>query len=421
MRNINSFNHSLIKNLNLRIPFCLLLIACCLLLISSCQTKKTKTPIDTDTYYTCSMDPQVVEYKPGKCPICHMELTQVKKSSGENKDEILLSEQQVQLGNIKTDTIRNGTIGDQLVLTATLNFDQVKANAVSSRVMGRIEKLYFKNLGDYIKKGAALYDLYSEELNNSKQEYLLALEQKKTFANETAIDFDQLLRSAKNKLLLWGMSETQIQELANNKKATPTTTFYSSASGHITQLDIREGDYVMEGGTIVKLADLSTLWAEAQVYTSQLAEVDRNSIATVQLPDFDGKEIKGRIEFVNPEINPDTRINLIRVSIPNTGNQLKPGMPAYVILRSPQRKTLTLPIDAVIRDGKGATVWVKTGTHSYKNKMVEVGLESGDKIEIKSGLSAGDVIVISGAYLLQSEYIFKKGANPMAGHDMSNM
>ena len=145
------------------------------------------------------------------------------------------------------------------------------------------------------------------------------------------------------------MSEAQIHELADNKKATSTTTFYSTASGYITQLDIREGDYVMEGGTIVKLADLSTLWAEAQVYTSQLAEINNNSIATVQLPDFEGKEIKGRIEFVNPEINPDTRINLIRVSIPNPGNQLKPGMPAYVILKSPQRKTLTLPIDAVIK------------------------------------------------------------------------
>lgn len=398
------------------------IIAIVIFSISSCNSKnKTETTRDPDNYYTCSMDPQVVEYKPGKCPICNMELTQVKKSNGEDKDEILLSEQQVQLGNIKTDTIRNGTIGDQLVLTATLNFDQLKANAVSSRVTGRIEKLYFKNLGDYVKKGAALYDLYSEELNNSKQEYVLALEQKATFAKETAIDFDQLLLSARNKLLLWGMSEAQIEELANNIKATPTTTFYSTAGGHITQLDIREGDYVMDGGTIVKLADLSTLWAEAQVYTSQLAAVNRNSIATVQLPDFDGKEIKGRIEFVNPEINTETRINLIRVSIRNPGKLLKPGMPAYVILKSPQRKTLTLPVDAVIRDGKGATVWLKTGPHSYKNRMVEVGLESGDKIEIKSGIRAGDEIVISGAYLLQSEYIFKKGANPMSGHDMNSM
>lgn len=388
-----------------------------ILVLSACKNKNEKQT-KSDVYYTCSMDPQVIEYKPGKCPICKMELTPVKKSNGEKKDEIQLSEQQIQLGNIQTDTIRTGTIGDQLVLTASLNFDQMKASSVSSRVMGRIEKLYFKNMGDYVRTGAPLYDLYSEELNNAKQEYLLALDRKKAFTNETAIDFDQLLQSAKNKLLLWGMSEAQIQELAKTKKATPVTTFYSTAGGYITQLDIREGDYVMEGGTIVKLADLSTLWAEAQVYTSQLSEIDLSGIATVQLPDMDGKEITGRIEFVNPEINPDTRINLIRVSIPNTGNQLKPGMPAYVVLKSRQRKTLTLPIDAVIRDGKGATVWIRTGEHSFKSKMVEVGLENDNRIEIKSGLSAGDVVVIAGAYLLHSEYIFKKGANPMEGHNM---
>jgi Cu(I)/Ag(I) efflux system membrane fusion protein len=297
----------------------------------------------------------------------------------------------------------------------------VKSSSVSSRVMGRVEKLYFKSLGDYVRKGSPLYDLYSEELNNAKQEYLLALDRKKTFTGETVIDFDQLLQSAKSKLLLWGMSEAQVQGLAKNNKTTPSTTFYSTASGYITTLDIREGDYIMEGGTVVKLADLSSLWAEAQVYTSQLANIDRNSIATVQLPDFDRKEITGKIEFVNPEINPDTRINLIRVSIPNPGNQLKPGMPAYVLLKSPQRKTLTLPVDAVIRDGTGATVWIQTAVKTFKIIMVQTGLESNDRIEIKSGLSIGDVVVISGAYLLNSEYIFKKGTNPMSGHDMKNM
>lgn len=387
---------------------------------ASCKSKQ-EVPKDADTYYTCSMDPQVIAYKPGKCPICHMELTKVKKTNGDNQDEIQLSEQQIQLGNIHTDTILNGTIGDQMVLTATLNFDQMKSSSVSSRVMGRVERLYFKNLGDYIKKGSPLYDLYSEDLNNAKQEYLLALERKKVFADEKAIDFGQLLQSAKNKLLLWGMTEAQLQNLAETKKATPTTTFYSTASGYITALDIREGEYAMEGGTIVKLADLSSLWAEAQVYTSQLSEIDRASIATVQLPDFDGKEIKGSIEFVNPEIAPDTRINLIRVSILNPGNQLKPGMPAYVILKSPQRKTLTLPVDAVIRDGKGSTVWIQTASKTFKAVMVQTGLESNDRIEIKTGLKTGDIVVISGAYLLNSEYVFKKGTIPMSGHDMKNM
>lgn len=373
--------------------------------------------MNTGLYYTCSMDPQVKEDKPGKCPICKMELTPVKKSSNQNTDEIELSEQQIQLGNIHTDTINSSMMGDKIVLTATLNIDQVKTTSISARVMGRIEKLYSKNIGDYIKKGDRLYDLYSEELNNSKQELVLALEQKSTLDN-AIIDFDRLIQSAKFKLLLWGMSAAQIEDIVRTRKTSPTTTFYSNASGYITTLDVREGDYTMEGSTLMQLADLSTVWAEAQVYTSQLSQIDRTGIAEVQLPDIPGKKVTGKIAFVNPEINTDTRINLIRVSIPNPGNQLKPGMPAYVILKNRQHNMLSLPIDAVIRDGKGAAVWVQTVKNTFKNMMVEVGMETGDRIEIKSGLKEGDVIVITGAYLINSEYIFKNGADPMAGMKM---
>lgn len=388
--------------------------------ISACSSKKKQVTTGSDVYYTCSMHPQINEPKPGKCPICGMELIPVQKSKGPSAEEIQLSDQQIQLGNVHTDTIQNGMLGDQLVLTATLNFDQDKATAISSKVMGRIERLYFKNIGDYVTKGDKLLEIYSEELNSAKQEYLSAVERQKILDN-SIIDFNQLIQSAKNKLLLWGMTESQINELAKTKDAKATTSFYSNAGGYITELDVKEGDYVMEGGTILRLANLSTLWAEAQVYTSQLSQLDRNGIATVQIPDMPGKELKGNIEFVNPEINADTRINLVRVTIPNVGNQLKPGMPAYVIIKSRQKNALTLPIDAVIRDGKGATVWLQTGHNVFKSKMVFVGMETQGQIEITSGLKPGDIVVTSGAYLINSEYIFKKGANPMAGHDMSNM
>ncbi len=388
--------------------------------LPACNNQKKAEPANLGLYYTCSMNPQVMQEKPGNCPICGMKLIPVSKGRGPGAGEIKLSDQQMLLGNIHVDTIRSGMLGDELVLTATLNFDQMKVTAVSARVMGRVDHLYFKNIGDYVKKGDKLFDLYSEELNNAKQEYLLDRERQNTLDN-SMIDFKQLLQAARNKLLLWGMSESQITELERAKKADPTTSFYSTESGHITTLDIREGDYVMEGGTILRLADLSRLWAEAQVYTSQLYQLDKGGTAIVRLPDMPQTEIRGNIEFVNPEITPDTRINLIRVSIPNKGNQLKPGMPAYVIIKNKQQNVLQLPADAVIRDEKGASVWVQTGLNTFKNKMVITGLESDDRIEIKSGLNAGDVIVVTGAYLLNSEYIFRKGANPMAGHDMGNM
>lgn len=332
--------------------------------------------------------------------------------------ELVLNDVQVKLGGIEVDTLRNGVLGDKMVLTATINVDQNKTTSVSSRVVGRVERLYYKNLGEYVPKGARLYDLYSEELNNAKQEYILAIERKKPLANSSVIDFDQLIEGARNKLLLWGMNVAQINELETTKKTTFTTTFYSNAGGYITMLEIKEGDYVMEGGTVVRLADLSSLWAEAQVYSSQLAQIDKTAVAIVQIPDLNGLQLKGRITFVNPELNPDTRINLVRVRIPNTGNRLRPGMPAYVFLNNGELFTMSLPIDAVIRGKDGASVWVQTGKNTYRSRMVQTGMESGNRIEIKSGLKPGDVVVVSGVFWLNSELIFSKGGNAMEGMNM---
>jgi len=393
----------------------LFLIVASVLLFSSCKHDE-KVAANKDVYYTCSMHPQINEPKPGKCPICGMTLIQVQKSQAPKSDELQLSEQQIQLGNIVIDTLGKGVIGNETVLNATLNYDQQKLTSVSSRVMGRIDKLYHKNIGDYIKKGEPLMEVYSEELNNAKQEYLLALERRKVLDN-SLIDFDQVIKSARTKLMLWGMTEAQINALTKNNTAKLTTTVYSNQSGYITELNIHEGEYISEGGTIVQLADLSTLWAEAQIYTSQYSQINNNGLVTVQLPDI-GKQINGRIEFVNPEISSDKRLNIVRVTIPNGGNQLRPGMSAYVVLKDGQRNVLSLPVDAVIRDEKGATVWIQTGKNTFKNKMVTVGIESGDRIEITYGLTQGEAVVTRGAYLINSEFIFRRGSSPMAGMKM---
>ena len=390
-----------------------------LFFLISCKAKKKVALLNPDVFYTCSMHPQVMQDRPGNCPICGMDLIKVEKKKGSNADAIMLSDQQIQLGNIQVDTVGKGIIGDETILPATLNIDETKSTTINARISGRIDRLYFKNQGDYISKGQRLYDLYSEELNNAKQEYILALEKQANLDN-SIIDFKGLVQSARNKLSLWGMSEAQIDELAKTKNASTLTSFYSSESGYITALESHEGEYVPMGGTIVRLSNLSILWAEAQVYTTQLSEIDRNGNATVQLPDL-GKEVNGRIEFINPEIDPNTRINLIRVSIANPGNQLKPGMQAYVVLKNRRRNCLTLPVDAVIRSEKMNIVWIQIDKNTFKSAMVEIGLESGDRIEIRSGIKAGDIVVTTGAYLINSEYIFKNGSNPMGAMDMSKM
>ncbi|HET7000841.1 MAG TPA: efflux RND transporter periplasmic adaptor subunit [Puia sp.] len=388
-----------------------------ILIFGACKTKTKETVLITDEYYTCSMHPQIMREQPGKCPICGMTLIVVKKNQGQTDNTIMLSDQQVQLGNIQVDTIGTGKMGNTSVLNATLTTDETKSAAISSRIAGRIDKLYFKNTGDYIKKGDPIYDLYSEALNNAKQEYILALEKEKIL-DQSVIDFKQLIESAKKKLLLWGMNTDQIELLGKTKQAFPLTTFYSPASGIITSFESHEGEYIAEGGTIVRLSDLSTLWAQAQVYTSELSSIDAKGKAVVQIPDL-GKEISGQIELVNPEINPDTRINLVRVAIQNKDDRLKPGMLAYVVLTNRKTNTMTLPANAVIRNEHENIVWVQTGHNSYKMTAVKTGIEDGEKVEILSGIQSGDIVVTNGAYLINSEYVFRKGTSP--AHDMNKM
>jgi Cu(I)/Ag(I) efflux system membrane fusion protein len=384
-----------------------------------CKNKSLTVATKEDRFYTCSMHPQIMQETPGKCPICGMELIVANKTAGQLDGVVFLSDQQVQLGNILVDTLNKNLLGNKMILSGTISADETKSLTINGRISGRIDKLYFKATGDFIRKGDPIYDLYSESLNNAKQEYLLALEKQKTLDN-SIIDFKQVVASAKNKLLLWGLTEAQIDELGKSNSNSSVTTFYSPVNGYITSQVSHEGDYISEGTVLFRLSDLSSLWAEAQVYTSQITELDPHGSATIRIPDI-AKELKGRIEFIIPEMNPESRISLVRVGVSNSEEILKPGMPVYVEINNHVIRTLSLPSGAVIRNSKGSTVWLQTGRNTYKSTMVQTGREDGDQIEIVSGLKSGDVVVTNGAYLLNSEYIFKHGSDPMAGHDMSKM
>jgi Cu(I)/Ag(I) efflux system membrane fusion protein len=346
--------------------------------------------------------------------------TMNKKDQMQDMDELHLSDLQIQLGNIIVDSAQIRTLGEEILLNANVSLNKNLTKAISSRIMGRIDKLYFKNNGDVVSKGQALYQLYSEELGIAIRELLLSNEKKETIKNQD-IDIDRIIMSTKKKLELFGLTEKQILKIEKDKNPINTIDISSPVSGVITSVDAKEGNYVMVGTDIFHLSEFSSVWVEAQVYSEDLINITEGSITAISFPSISGKTYSGNISFVRPELNSSSKIAIIRVQLENPNGELIPGIQAYVSVLTNKTKALSLPTDAIIIDAKGSTVWIKTGYNTFKSKMVETGIEANGYTEIKSGISNKDTIVISGAYLLHSEYQSTKGMSPMEGHDMSKM
>ena len=368
------------------------------------------------TFYTCSMDPQIKEDKPGKCPICHMELTPIKNDNTE-ANEISLSKQQMQLGNISTRSILEANSSLEQSYTGVLTINQEKIKTISARSMRRIEKLYFKTVGDYVSKGEPVYVLYSEDIAIAKQDYLLAYKQL-SMPGDFGKNAHNLINAAKQKLLFFGLTNRQIENIKSGKDVSPNTIFYSTYSGTISEILTTEGSYAMEGSGIIKLADLNSLWLETQVNVNYAKNLKLGQNASISFTDYPNKSINAKVSFINPEINPDSRLLLIRMEIPNPNLELKPGMQAIARVSQPNLKGLFIPIDAVIREENSAYIWVEKRPGVFENLMVETGVETNGMIEIKTAIDPAKKVVITGAYGINSEYIFRKGSDPMEGMKM---
>ena len=390
-----------------------------LLLTAAACNESTPEAVPENVYYTCSMDPQVMEKKPGTCPICKMDLVRVEVDPNQKAGELKLSEQQIQLANIQTDTVRLRPLGDEVTLSATLKENQNGINTVTARVPGRIERLFVRNVGEPVRAGQAVFELYSEQLAAAQQDYLLALQSKKRYA-DTDPNFAQIADAARNKLLLWGMTEVQIAEVEKSGQVKNTLTFYSKYSGIATEVSVSEGDYMAEGSPVLRLADLHTLWAEAQLYISDLPFLNQTNEALLEIPSFPERTLRGKVSFVNPALEASSKIVMVRVETANPNGDYQPGMQAWMTLKGKVRNAIAVPTNALIQGKDGATVWLKNAAGAFESRMVTMGKTNRDFTEITEGLQAGEVVVVSGAYLLHSELVFKKGANPMAGHDMES-
>jgi Cu(I)/Ag(I) efflux system membrane fusion protein len=384
------------------------------LFIAACSNEEKAA---TAQKYTCPMHPQVIKDAPGSCPVCGMDLVPV--SSGSDKNELILMDSQVQLANITTMQIAAANFATSKVLNARLISNPEFTEVISSRYAGRVERLYVKETGRQVSKGQPLFQIYSEELQTLQQDFLLQTKQVAAFPAENI--YITLREAAKNKLKLFGYSNSQIDALQRANKISPYVTINAAASGVVNEVSVSEGQYVSEGSSILRLENFDQLWVEADVYPAEASSISLGTPVNVSVNGFPEFEQTVKINFISPQIDPSSQILKVRASIQSQG-KLQPGMHATVLLRTAKiNNGFALPLAAVIRDGKGAHVWVKTGKNTFSPKMVTTGQEDATQIIITSGLEDVKEVVVSGAYLLSSEYILKKGSDPMAGHDMSTM
>lgn len=359
--------------------------------------------------YTCPMHPQIINNAPGSCPICGMDLVPVNAAGGKN--ELMLSDSQVQLANIRTMSIATSSFSTSKVLNGRLITNPERTVTVSSRYSGRIERLFIKETGIKISKGQALFQIYSEQIQTLQQDYLLQIKQAAAFPNEKI--YSTMRNAAKNKLRLFGMSDSQIKSLENGTKTSPLLTVFSSESGTVTELNISEGQYVSEGTQVLKLENFDQLWLEMDVYPSEIADIKIGTKVKALVSGLGNEEQSLVIDFISPQIDPSTQILKVRAPIKNSGN-LQAGMQASVLLPvSEISDAMSLPMDALVRDERGSHVWVKVGKNTFSPRIVKTGAENEDQIIILSGLEGVKEVVISGAYLLSSEFLLKKGMDPM--------
>lgn len=382
--------------------------------LAACEDQKA-TPVAgvKEQTYTCPMHPQIVQNKPGTCPICGMDLVPFDKN---NTDESLtLSTNQQALANVTTITVGTGTVASVTRLNGRLAINPEATNYISSRVAGRVERLYVRETGVPVRKGQPLYQIYSEELATLQQEYLVMAAQAASFPGDQR--FAQMERAARHKLQLYGQTEGQLRSLVNRKKTDPYVTYFAPSSGIVAELSITEGQYVPEGGTIMKLEGYGQLWVEADVYPAEANKVKVGQKVQVVVTGYEYQPQAMTIQFITPALQPGSQLMQVRGTIPNPNNQWQPGLQAIVLLPGTSSSAgLTLPVDAVIRDESGTHVWVETAKGKYEPRMVTTGKETSDQVEITDGLEEGERVVATGAYLLYSEFVLKKGKNPMAGH-----
>ena len=363
---------------------------------------------DNVLYWVAPMNPAYRRDKPGKSPM-GMDLIPV-YADGEESDQsdgmpiVKIKPEVVNNLGVRTERVRRGSLSREISTVGYIDYDETKISHIHSRTEGWIENLKIRAEGEHARKGQLLFELYSPPLVNAQEEYLQAL----------ASGNKQLIIASRKKLSALGISKSQVKRLDKNKEVTQNVQFYAPQSGVLTHLGVREGMFIKPDTQIMSLANLNSIWLLAEVFERQADWVKVGQSAEAELPSMPGVLWKGEVEYIYPELDPVTRTLRVRMRFENPDEKLMPNMYAYVSIFGGEKKdVLSIPREALIRDVDQQRVILALGNGRFQPREVVAGIESGDRVEIKSGLDEGDDIVISSQFLIDSESSLKASLNRM--------
>ena len=391
---------------------------------------------DFSKMFWCPMDPQIKSHKENAvCPICNMALIELESGIVAAPEHLTLTAQQIQQAGVATSPVMRRTLFRSVDTTGRVDYDERELAKITSWIRGksRIEKLHVSFMGQTVEKGEPLAELYSPELIVAQQEYLSALEASSRLS-ASSLD-DGLMRSAGQKLKHQGLTPQQIDRLATKREVQDRIRIMAQNSGTVTKRHVQEGQYVSEGDVLFEIANLSTLWVFADIYEDEMPLVEVGTPVTLSVSNLPGQSFSGNVTFINPMVRPATRTVPVRIDVDNQNGKLLPGMFARVTIRHLFPAVLAVPDQAVLWSGQRSVVIVKVGEGAFRPSEIRTGQKwlyddaAQDTVgigfgegrirfhEVLSGLSPGDVVVTSGAFLLNSESQFQSVLTKMLPPD----
>jgi multidrug efflux pump subunit AcrA (membrane-fusion protein) len=371
-------------------------------------------------YYRDPKEPSYHSDKPGMNPATGNDLEPVYEGSAESMPPgtINVGIDKQQLIGVKYATVEPSSGAETIRTAGRVAQDETKITRVHSKIEGWIYKMHVDFTGQLVKAGDPLLTIYSPEMLASEQEFLVALrardQMKKSPSHEAYENSEILVLASRRRMELWDLGPKEIDEIERSGKAQQTVTLLSPASGYVMSRSAFPSQRITPDTELYAISDLSRVWIMADVFEADIAKIHLGQTAVVS-QSYGGLSLPAKVTYIQPQVDPATRAVKVRLEVSNANLRLKPDMFVDVEFRIGVGGRMTVPADAVVNTGLRKTVFVDRGNGNLEPRQVQTGERVGDRVEIVTGLRAGERVVASGAFLIDSEAQLKNPAPPAAG------